>query len=202
MRQKFRCAAALAAAFLALCAPCRAAEACEHPAYLAGFTDGTMRPDAPLTREQLAQIVYRLLPEDARKNEPRAAAYVDVAANRWSYRAVCALTELGVWDDMRRAQFDPERAVTGAEFAETLRRAGAVLPQLAAAERPADADAPLSRGQAVRALNALLGRADETALDGVLTWQDVDEGSPYYADVREAANPHSVMPDGTWDAVG
>ena len=202
MRQTVRCAAALAAAFLALCAPCRAAEACEHPAYLAGFADGTMRPDAPLTREQLAQMLYRLLPEDARKNTPRAAAYVDVAANRWSYRAVCALTELGVWDDMRRAQFDPERAVTGAEFAETLRRAGDCLPQLAAAERPADADAPLSRGQAVRALNALLGRADETALDGVLTWCDVDEGSPYFADIREAANPHSVMPDGTWGAVG
>lgn len=202
MRQKFRCAAALAAVFLALCAPCRAAEMDEHPAYLAGFTDGTMRPDAPLTREQLAQIVYRLLPEDARKNEPRAAAYVDVAANRWSYRAVCALTELGVWSDDRQAHFAPQQTVTGAEFAETLRRAGAVLPQLAAAERPADADAPLSRGQAVRALNALLGRADETALRGALTWQDVDEGSPYYADVREAANPHCVMPDGTWGAVG
>ena len=40
------------------------------------------------------------------------------------------------------------------------------------------------------------------ALRGVLTWCDVDEGSPYYADVREAANPHSVMPDGTWGAVG
>lgn len=202
MRQTVRCAAALAAVFLALCAPCRAAEACEHPAYLAGFADGTMRPDAPLTREQLAQIVYRLLPEDARKNEPRAAAYVDVAANRWSYRAVCALTELGVWSDDRQAHFVPQQTVTGAEFAETLRRAGAVLPQLAAAERPADADAPLSRGQAVRALNALLHRSDETALDGVLTWRDVDEGSPYYADVREAANPHCVMPDGTWGAVG
>ena len=188
MRQTVRCAAALAAAFLALCAPCRAAEACEHPAYLAGFADGTM--------------LYRLLPEDARKNEPRAAAYVDVAANRWSYRAVCALTELGVWDDTRQAHFVPVEAVTGAEFAETLRRAGAVLPQLAAAERPADADAPLSRGQAVRALNALLGRADETALRGVLTWCDVDEGSPYYADVREAANPHSVIGDGVWGAVG
>ena len=202
MRQTVRCAAALAAAFLALCAPCRAAEACEHPAYLAGFADGTMRPDAPLTREQLAQMLYRLLPEDARKNEPRAAAYVDVAANRWSYRAVCALTELGVWSDDRQAHFAPTQAVTGAEFAETLRRAGDCLPQLAAAERPADADAPLSRGQAVRALNALLGRTDETALRGVLTWRDVDEGSPYYADVREAANPHSVMPDGTWGAVG
>lgn len=202
MRQKFRCAAALAAVFLALCAPCRAAEMDEHPAYLAGFADGTMRPDAPLTREQLAQIIYRLLPEDARKNEPRAAAYVDVAANRWSYRAVCALTELGVWSDDRQAHFVPQQTVTGAEFAETLRRAGDGLPQLAAAETPADADAPLSRGQAVRVLNALLGRADETALRGVLTWRDVDEGSPYYADVREAANPHSVMPDGTWGAVG
>ena len=202
MRQTFRCAAALAAVFLTLCAPCRAAEMDEHPAYLAGFADGTMRPDAPLTREQLAQIVYRLLPEDARKNEPRAAAYTDMAANRWSYRAVCALTELGVWSDDRQAHFVPTEAVTGAEFSETLRRAGDCLPQLAAAEMPADADAPLSRGQAVRALNALLGRAGETALRGVLTWRDVDEGSPYYADVREAANPHSVMPDGTWGAVG
>ena len=202
MRQTVRCAAALAAAFLALCAPCRAAEACEHPAYLAGFADGTMRPDAPLTREQLAQMLYRLLPEDARKNEPRAAAYVDVAANRWSYRAVCALTELGVWSDDRQAHFAPQQTVTGAEFAETLRRAGAVLPQLAAAGTPADADAPLSRGQAARTLNVLLERTDETALRGVLTWRDVDEGSPYYADVREAANPHCVMPDGTWGAVG
>ena len=202
MRQTVRCAAALAAAFLALCAPCRAAEACEHPAYLAGFADGTMRPDAPLTREQLAQMLYRLLPEDARKNTPRAAAYVDVAANRWSYRAVCALTELGVWSDDRQAHFAPQQTVTGAEFAETLRRAGAVLPQLAAAGTPADADAPLSRGQAARTLNVLLERTDETALRGVLTWRDVDEGSPYYADVREAANPHSVMPDGTWGAVG
>lgn len=202
MRQTVRCAAALAAAFLALCAPCRAAEACEHPAYLAGFADGTMRPDAPLTREQLAQMLYRLLPEDARKNEPRAAAYVDVAANRWSYRAVCALTELGVWSDDRQAHFAPQQTVTGAEFAETLRRAGAVLPQLAAAGTPADADAPLSRGQAARTLNVLLERTDETALRGVLTWRDVDEGSPYSADVREAANPHSVMPDGTWGAVG
>lgn len=202
MRQKYRCAAALAAAFLLCITPCAAAEACEHPAYLADFADGTMRPDAPLTREQLAQMLYRLLPEDARNNEPRAAAYVDVAANRWSYRAVCALTELGVWSDDRQAHFAPTQAVTGAEFAETLRRGGAVLPQLAAAESPGAADEPVSRGQAARALNALLHRADETALSGVLTWQDVDEGSPYFADICEAANPHSVIADGVWDAVG
>ena len=202
MRQKFRCAAALAAVFLALCAPCRAAETQEHPAYLAGFADGTMRPDAPLTREQFAQMLFRLLPEDTQNDEPRAAAYVDVPANRWSYRAVCALTALGVWSDDRQAHFAPTQAVTGAEFAETLRRAGAYLPQLAAAEALTDADVPLSRGQAARALNALLGRIDETALDGVLTWCDVDENAPYFADIREAANPHSVMPDGTWGAVG
>ena len=202
MRNLWRCAAALAAVLWILGTPGAAANIAAHPAYLAGFADGTLRPDAPLTREQLAQMLYRLLPEDARKNEPRAAAYVDVAANRWSYRAVCALTELGVWSDDRQAHFAPQQTVTGAEFAETLRRAGAVLPQLAAAGTPADADAPLSRGQAARTLNVLLERTDETALRGVLTWRDVDEGSPYYADVREAANPHSVMPDGTWGAVG
>ena len=37
-----------------------------HPAYLSGFPDGTIRPEAALTREQLAQALYRLIPEDRR----------------------------------------------------------------------------------------------------------------------------------------
>ena len=201
MRQKFRCAAALAAVFLALCAPCRAAEMDEHPAYLAGFADGTMRPDAPLTREQLAQILYRLLPREILPDAPRAAAYVDVAANRWSYRAVCALTQLGVWEDAQQPHFDPQRQVTGAEFAETLRRAGAYLPALAlaAADEP---DADVTRAQAAQALNALLDRTGETMPAGLLHFCDVTADRADYTDLCEAANPHCVMPDGTWDAVG
>lgn len=201
MRNLWRCAAALAAVLWILGTPGAAANIAAHPAYLAGFADGTLRPDAPLTREQLAQILYRLLPRDALPDKPRAAAYVDVAANRWSYRAVCALTQLGVWEDARQPHFDPQRQVTGAEFAETLRRAGAYLPELAlaAADEP---DADVTRAQAARMLNALLDRTGETLPEGLLHFCDATAERPDYADLCEAANPHCVMPDGTWDAVG
>lgn len=201
MRNLWRCAAALAAVLWILGTPGAAANIAAHPAYLAGFADGTLRPDAPLTREQLAQILYRLLPRDALPDKLRAAAYVDVAANRWSYRAVCALTQLGVWEDARQPHFDPQRQVTGAEFAETLRRAGAYLPALAlaAADEP---DADVTRAQAARMLNALLDRTGETLPEGLLHFCDVAAERPDYADLCEAANPHCVMPDGTWSAVG
>ncbi len=201
MRNLWRCAAALAAVLWILGTPGAAANIAAHPAYLAGFADGTLRPDAPLTREQLAQILYRLLPREILPDKPRAAAYVDVAANRWSYRAVCALTELGVWADTQTPHFDPQRQVTGAEFAETLRRAGAYLPALAlaAADEP---DADVTRAQAAQALNALLDRTGETLPEGLLHFCDVTADRADYADLCEAANPHCVMPDGTWDAVG
>ena len=201
MRNLWRRAAALAAVLWILGTPGAAANIAAHPAYLAGFADGTLRPDAPLTREQLAQILYRLLPRDALPDKPRAAAYVDVAANRWSYRAVCALTQLGVWEDARQPHFDPQRQMTGAEFAETLRRAGAYLPALAlaAADEP---DADVTRAQAAQALNALLDRTGETLPEGLLRFCDVTAARADYADLCEASNPHCVMPDGTWDAVG
>ena len=126
---------------------------------------------------------------------------MDVAANRWSYRAVCALTQLGVWEDAQQPHFDPQRQVTGAEFAETLRRAGAYLPALTAAEADAP-DRPVTRAQAARTLNALLDRTGETLPEGLLHFCDVAAERPDYADLCEAANPHCVMPDGTWDAVG
>lgn len=201
MRNLWRCAAALAAVLWILGTPGAAANIAAHPAYLAGFADGTLRPDAPLTREQLAQILYRLLPRDALPDKPRAAAYVDVAANRWSYRAVCALTELGVWADTQTPHFDPQRQMTGEEFAETLRRAGAYLPAFAAAEADAP-DRPVTRAQAARMLNALLDRTGETLPEGLLRFCDVTADRADYADLCEAANPHCVMPDGTWDAVG
>ena len=47
--------------------PARAAGAL-HTAYLAGYPDGTIRPEAPVTRAQLAVILFRLaehVPEQA-----------------------------------------------------------------------------------------------------------------------------------------
>ena len=44
-----------------------------HTAYLAGYPDGTIRPEAPVTRAQLAVILFRLaehVPEQADADMP------------------------------------------------------------------------------------------------------------------------------------
>ena len=53
-----------------------------HPAYLGGFPDGTIRPEAALTREQLAQALYRLIPEDRRAGLDAPTCFCDVPPSR------------------------------------------------------------------------------------------------------------------------
>ena len=70
MENVSKCALAAAALALLLSLPNARAAASEasHLAYLTGFPDGTVRPEAPLTREQLAQALWRLLQEAARED--------------------------------------------------------------------------------------------------------------------------------------
>ena len=55
-----------------------------HAAYLAGYPDGTIRPEAPVTRAQLAVILFRLaehVPEQADAEMP------DVPPEHWAHGA-------------------------------------------------------------------------------------------------------------------
>lgn len=192
---------------------------CLHTAYLEGYPDGTLRPEQALTREQLAQILYRLLPEEERK-KPELCWFSDVSPERWSYAAVSKAAKLGLLYGDPEGRFSPASPVTGPELAVTFSRiantlaGNRALPKLAEAwsEREIrfetgfgwvmglqngvfDENAPLTRGQAAQIFNDLLGRKP-AGLDALLIGMPVfsdntDTESPFFLDLQEAAVEHT-----------
>lgn len=89
----------------------------DHFAYVIGYPDGTVRPNALITREEVATIFFRLLTEEAReelysKNNP----YSDVQNERWSNTAISTLDNGDILHGYEDGTFRPERPVTRAEF--------------------------------------------------------------------------------------
>ena len=59
---------------------------------ISGFPDGTYRPEEPVTREQFAALVIRLLEEPAEEDE----FFDDVPLGQWSNRYVAAAVNRGI----------------------------------------------------------------------------------------------------------
>ena len=91
----------------------------DHIAYFEGFEDGTFRPEESLSRSQTAQVFYRLLRE---RGEAPRAAFADVPAESWYGNAVNRLYMLGIMTGVSGNRFDPDRAITRAEFVVTAMR--------------------------------------------------------------------------------
>ena len=91
-----------------------------HTAYLAGYPDGTIRPEAPVTRAQLAVILFRLaehVPEQADAEMP------DVPPEHWAHGAAALVCRTEVMNLQPDGLFHPEQAVTGPELACALNHA-------------------------------------------------------------------------------
>ena len=85
------CAAVLAAT---LALPVRAAEQ-THRAYLCGYPDGTIRPNARITRAQLACALVRLAEEPL--PEPTRVTFFDVPGDHWACTQIRQLGAAAVW---------------------------------------------------------------------------------------------------------
>ncbi|MBB5172583.1 S8 family peptidase [Texcoconibacillus texcoconensis] len=77
-------------------------------------------PNAPLTREQMATMLYRVLSVD---HSEETAPFHDVPADRWSYDAITALRELDIVRGISPTTFDPTGAITRAQMSVMLERA-------------------------------------------------------------------------------
>ena len=90
----------------------------DHIAYLSGYPDGSARPEANITREEVAAIFYRLL-DDATRDayHTTSSPFPDVASSRWSAEAIATLANAGILKGERDGKFYPERPITRAEFA-------------------------------------------------------------------------------------
>lgn len=95
----------------------------EHIAYVSGYADGTVRPNANITRAETAQMLYRLLtPETRNKNSRGGANFTDVANDAWYAASVRTLSNLGIIKGYNDGSFRPNANITRAEFAAMLCR--------------------------------------------------------------------------------
>lgn len=90
---------------------------------LAGYGDGDLHEDDPLTRAQLATIIYRLLTEESIiQYGAGQAIFDDVSADAWYYQAVNTIGDAGIVNGVGNGQYDPDGLVTWAQAITVLSR--------------------------------------------------------------------------------
>ena len=90
----------------------------DHFGYIIGYEDGTIRPDASITRAEVATIFFRLLTDEARdKFWTETNSYTDVAPTAWYNNAVSTLSRMGILGGYEDGSFRPNASITRAEFA-------------------------------------------------------------------------------------
>lgn len=192
----------------------------DHIAYIAGYSDGTVHPNASITRAEVAMIFYRLLDDDARaKYDTTTNAFSDVSADAWYGKAVSTLNAMGVLKGYEDGSFRPNANITRAELATIAVRffhapeitvnafsdiaghwarsainAAAQLGIVNGYEdgtfRPAN---NITRAETIQMVNNVLGRHTEKGhmLPGMVIFSDnLDTSKWYYAAIQEAANAH------------
>lgn len=192
----------------------------DHFAYMVGYDDGTIRPNANITRAEVATIFFRLLTDDSReKYWSDQNPYSDISAGAWYNNAVSTMTRAGVLTGYDDGTFRPNANITRAEFAAIAARflsdgytgpdrfsdisghwAAEYINRAARAGwiggygdstfRP---DQPITRAEAMTLINAVLERAphEDYLLENMIVWPDNPESAWYYEAVQEATNSHN-----------
>ena len=192
----------------------------DHYAYLLGYKDGTVRPNANVSRAETATIFFRLLNADIRdENLTAENTFTDVVDGQWCNKSVSTMAKLGIVKGRTAEIFDPYAPITRAEFAVICARfdtkqtngnnnfsdisghwAEAEIKRAAALGwiagyadgtfRPNDY---ITRAQAVTMINRVLHRLPEKESDllaNQIVWPDNPETFWGYLAIQEATNSH------------
>ncbi|XID92279.1 S-layer homology domain-containing protein [Paenibacillaceae bacterium WGS1546] len=109
---------------------------------ISGYPDGTLRPDADISRAEWMKLVNRLFGYEGRA----AASFSDVRDGAWYAAEVSAAVQAGYINGYKDGTMKPEHSLTRAEAAAMLARLGKLTDNAAAADRFADELPAWSRG--------------------------------------------------------
>lgn len=200
-----------------------------HTSYMSGSGDGLFHPSQPLTRAELAQLLYNIVVE----RPGSGVSFDDVPSDEWFAPAVSAMAGLGILPGYSNGFFRPNQPISRSEAAQALAQ---LIPadgpmktfRDVPAEHPAWAaisavggfglfsgddsgnfnlNAPLQRAEAAVVLNKLTGRSpDPSAVysRSLRYFPDVPTTHWAYAQVMEATVTHSYSPSGSgeiWSSI-
>ncbi|OMF43779.1 hypothetical protein BK136_13675 [Paenibacillus amylolyticus] len=87
-----------------------------HQPYIQGF-GADFRPDAFVTRAQMAAMLARNLPTEAAAGSVNSVSYKDVSATHWATSEIQKAQSAGIMNGMSNTQFAPEGSITRAQMA-------------------------------------------------------------------------------------
>ena len=192
----------------------------DHYAYVIGYSDGNVRPNANVSRAETATIFFRLLKSDIRDGNLIADnGFSDVSDGQWHNKAISTMAKLGIVKGRRADSFDPDASITRAEFAAICARFNTKPVENSGSfsdisghwaeneiERAAAfgwisgypdgtfrPDARITRAEAMTMINRVLCRmpqSESDLLDSMVTWPDNKPSDWHYLAVQEATNSH------------
>ena len=192
----------------------------DHYAYVIGYLDGNVRPNANVSRAETATIFFRLLKSDIRDGNLIADnGFSDVSDGQWHNKAISTMAKLGIVKGRRADSFDPDASITRAEFAAICARFNTKPVENSGSfsdisghwaeneiERAAAfgwisgypdgtfrPDARITRAEAMTMINRVLCRMPQSKsdlLDSMVTWPDNKPSDWHYLAVQEATNSH------------
>lgn len=192
----------------------------DHFAYVIGYPDGTVRPNANIDRQEVATIFFRLMQDDSRtENWSQTNAFSDVSATQWSNNAISTMAAAGILTGYEDGAFRPSAPITRGEFAAVAARFDSALyvgndmftdiaghwaaPYINRAAQKGwikgyedgtfKPDQYITRAEAMTLVNAVLDRRvhAENVLDAAISWPDNPKDAWHYEAVQEATNSHN-----------
>ena len=198
----------------------------DHYAYVIGYLDGNVRPNANVSRAETATIFFRLLKSDIRDGNLIADnGFSDVSDGQWHNKAISTMAKLGIVKGRRADNFDPDASITRAEFAAICARFNTKPVENSGSfsdisghwaeneiERAAAfgwisgypdgtfrPDARITRAEAMTMINRVLCRmpqSESDLLNSMVTWPDNKPSDWHYLAVQEATNSHDFNRQG------
>ncbi|MFF2017707.1 amidase family protein [Paenibacillus sp. NPDC058177] len=86
--------------------------AAQHAGLMTGYTNGTFKADAPISREEMAALLVRAF----KLSDGTTVSFSDIPANSWSYNYIAALTANQIITGYTDGTFRPANDITRAEF--------------------------------------------------------------------------------------